>query len=146
MSSNFYPPCPQNVPLSITEPGASYVQKVKAVMFTIVLFFVVYIFMIALSIALSIFCVYVGIGVMSISGHWLGLLAGLGIISIGIMVFFFLVKFIFSVKKFDESKTITVTEQEQPVLFSFIKELTRETQTAFPKKIVLSADVNASVY
>ncbi|MBL0357410.1 MAG: M48 family metalloprotease [Chitinophagaceae bacterium] len=115
-------------------------------MSSIVFFFIVYIIMIVLSIALSIACVYLGVGLMAVTRHWIGIVAGLGIISIGIMVFIFLVKFIFSVKKTDESKMLTVTEGEQPQLYAFIRQLTNDTQTQFPRKIVLSADVNACVF
>jgi Zn-dependent protease with chaperone function len=144
--TSLYPPTPQSVSARITDPGIEYKKEVGRVMSAIVFFFVVYLIMMALSIALSVACVYLGVGLMAATRHWLGILAGLGIISIGIMVFIFLVKFVFSVKKFDESKTITVTADEQPHLFAFIRQLTNDTQTQFPKKIVLSADVNACVY
>jgi Zn-dependent protease with chaperone function len=41
---------------------------------------------------------------------------------------------------------IEITEAEQPRLFAFVRELTRETQTRFPKKIYISHEVNASVF
>lgn len=144
--TSLYPPTPPSLSARITDPGIEYKKEVGRVMSAIVFFFVVYLIMMALSIALSVACVYLGVGLMAATRHWLGILAGLGIISIGIMVFIFLVKFVFSVKKFDESKTITVTADEQPHLFAFIRQLTNDTQTQFPKKIVLSADVNACVY
>src|SRR5690606_17844105 len=37
-------------------------------------------------------------------------------------------------------------EQEQPVLFEFIRTLSKETRTPFPKRIYLSSDVNAAVF
>src|SRR6185503_16583149 len=44
------------------------------------------------------------------------------------------------------SGTVALTEQEQPDLFAFIRQLTTDTQTPFPKKIVISPEVNACVY
>jgi len=111
-----------------------------------VLFFIVYILLMLLSVALAIGCLYAGVFVMFGTGSVIGLIAGLGIISIGIMVFIFLIKFVFSVKKHDESGTVALTEQEQPDLFAFIRQLTTDTQTPFPKKIVISPEVNACVY
>lgn len=110
------------------------------------LFFVVYIILIILSVILSIGCVFLGISVIAGLSSILGILVGLGIISIGILVFIFLIKFIFSVKKFDESNSVEITKAEQPQLFSFIRQLTTDTHTAFPKKIVLSPEVNACVF
>lgn len=141
-----YPANPQQVAHSVTEPTAAFKSEVTKVLGAIIAFFVVYLLLVALSIALSIACVYLGIMLMGFMRHWLAIVAGLGIISIGIMVFIFLIKFIFSVKKYNDAGTVTVTEAEQPVLFEFIRRLTKDTQTPFPKKIVLSADVNASVF
>jgi Zn-dependent protease with chaperone function len=143
---NFYPAGPANVSLSITEPSASFKSEVKKVMGSITLFFIVYILLIVFSIALAVGCIVVGIAVIAGLASLIGLMLGLGIISIGIMVFVFLIKFIFSVKKFDEAGSIQVTEAEQPHLFDFIRQLTVDTQTQFPKKIILSPEVNACVF
>lgn len=143
---SLYPVTPLNVPLSVTNPSATFKKEVKNVLTSIILFFIVYGLLMLLSVALAIGCLYAGGFVIVNSGHILGIIAGLGIVSIGIMVFIFLIKFIFSVKKHDESGTIPLTEKEQPHLFQFIRQLTADTQTQFPKKIVLSPEVNACVY
>jgi Zn-dependent protease with chaperone function len=145
-AQSLYPATPLNVPLSVTNSSEGFKKEVKKVMSSIILFFVVYVILMLLSVALAIGCLYAGVFVMGNSGHTIGFIAGAGIISIGIMVFIFLIKFIFSVKKHDESGTVQVTEKEQPELFRFIRQLTTDTQTQFPKKIVLSPEVNACVY
>jgi len=61
-------------------------------------------------------------------------------------VIVFLVKFIFAVSKDENPGRVEVTEQEQPQLFAFIRRLTAETNTPFPKKIYVSPDVNACVF
>jgi len=146
LPQSLYPLSPVGVQLSATNPSANFKREVKKVMASVVLFFLVYIILIVLAALLAVGCVYAGFFVMVGSGHLIGIIAGVGIMSIGIMVFIFLIKFIFSVKKYDESGTITITESEQPQLFSFIRQLTTDTQTQFPKKIVLSPEVNASVF
>jgi len=138
IKDNLYPVNPSNVAESITQPSPAFRSEVKKVMTSILLFFIVYILLMVLAVALTVFCVYIGIAVISNVGHWLGIVAGVGIISIGIMVFIFLVKFIFSVKKFDESSSIEISEKDQPQLFAFIRQLTIDTQTQFPKKIIVS--------
>jgi len=112
----------------------------------ITLFFLVYLLLIVLSVLLSVACVMLGIGIISMLTNFLGLAAGLGVVSIGVLVFVFLVKFIFSVKKFDTAGNISISEAEQPELFGFIRQLTKDTQTQFPRKIVLSPEVNACVF
>lgn len=144
--SSLYPVNPVGVSDSVTEPTASFKKEVKKVVTSIFLFFLVYVIIMILAIALAVGCVLLGVGVIMAATHLLVIITGVGIISIGIMVVIFLVKFIFSVKKVDESGMIQVSETEQPELFAFIKQLTVDTQTHFPKKIVLSPEVNASVF
>jgi Zn-dependent protease with chaperone function len=144
--TNWYPATPQNVPPGITQPSAAFKKEAKQVLGAIWLFFAVYLLLIAAALLLAAACVYLGLMLMVYFTHLLTILAGLGIISIGIMVFIFLVKFIFTVKQFDESGSMAVTEAEQPQLYAFIKQLTADTQTPFPKKLVLSPEVNACVY
>jgi Zn-dependent protease with chaperone function len=144
--SSLYPANPLHLPPDATAASANFKKEVKKVLFAIALFFIVYVILMGLAILLAIACVYAGFSIIVNSGHFLGILAGAGIMSIGIMVCIFLIKFIFAVKKYDDSNTIEITENDQPVLFEFIKQLTIDTQTAFPKKIVLSPEVNAAVY
>jgi Zn-dependent protease with chaperone function len=143
---SLYPASPANVPPYVTDASLSFKRAVKKVLVSIVLFFIVYLALIVLSLVLAAACIYAGLYVIVGSGHVIGILAGAGIISIGLMVFIFLIKFIFSVKKFDESGSIRIDEAGQPELFSFIRQLTRDTQTRFPKKIIVSPEVNACVF
>jgi len=141
-----YPANPSNVPDSITQPSAAFKKQVSGVMGSIIFFFVVYLLLFILSIGLVIGCVYAGIAIIINVPKLITIVAGLGLIGVGVMVFVFLVKFLFAVSKYDRSGIVEVTEEEQPVLFAFIRQLTKDTQTPFPKKIYLSADVNACVF
>jgi Zn-dependent protease with chaperone function len=141
-----YPTTPANVPDSITQPSASFKKGVSGVMGSIILFFVVYLLLLMFSIALVVACVYGGIMIISNVVNVLTIILALGLFGVGIMVFVFLVKFMFAVSRYDRSGMVEVTEADQPVLFSFIRQLTIDTQTKFPRRIYLSADVNASVF
>jgi len=147
LSHNFpYPATPSNVPSSITEPSPAFKMQAGRVMGSIVLFLVVYLLMLLLSLALVAGCVYAGFAIItSLKGLW-GILAGLGLIGLGIMVFVFLVKFLFSVSRFNEEGSIEITEEEQPRLFAFVKQVAKDAQAPLPKKILLSPDVNAAVF
>ena len=141
-----YPANPVNVPASVTEPKISFKKEVTRVMGNILLFFVVYIILFLLSIGLTIACFYGGVAIIVAIPRLTTILAGLGLIGLGVMVFVFLIKFLFAVTRYDRSGIIEVNEEEQPKLFAFIRQLTKDTQTPFPKKIFISPEVNASVF
>lgn len=141
-----YPPSPQNVPESVTAIRPGFKREVVRTTWSILFFFIVYILLFLFAIALAAACVYGGVAVLlALGGTW-GILLGLGLIGVGLMVFFFLIKFLFAVNKYDRSAMIEVTEAEQPQLFAFVRKLADETGTPFPKHIYISSDVNASVF
>jgi Zn-dependent protease with chaperone function len=141
-----YPATPANLPASITAPSAAFKKEVSNVMGSLVLFFIVYILLILLSVLLTIGCVYGGIAIIVAVPRFITIMLGIGLISLGVMVLIFLVKFIFTETKYDRSGIIEITESEQPRLFAFIRQLTIDTQTQFPKRIYLSPEVNACVF
>lgn len=141
-----YPVTPANVPASVTDPSPAFRKEVSGVMGSIVFFFLVYTLLLLLSVALVIGCVYAGIAMIVNLPRLITIAAGIGLIGVGVMVFIFLVKFLFSVSKYDRSGIIEVHENEQPALFGFIRQLTKDTQTQFPRKIYVSPDVNACVF
>ncbi|MES2267248.1 MAG: M48 family metalloprotease [Bacteroidota bacterium] len=71
---------------------------------------------------------------------------GAALIGSGLLLVYFVIKFIFQRNKVDYSGMVEVTEQDQPLLFGFIRQLTTEAKAPFPKRIFLSADVNAAVF
>lgn len=141
-----YPANPADVPLSLTQPSAEFKKEVLKVMFSILMFFVVYIILILCSMALAAGLAYAGIMLIVAAPRLITIMIGVGLIGVGVLVFFFLVKFIFAVSKPDQSRNVEITEEEQPELFAFIRQITKDTQTPFPKKIFLSPDVNAAVF
>ncbi len=141
-----YPPTPSDVAPSVTESSASFKKEVSGVMGSILLFFLVYLLLFILAVGLAIACVAGGIFIISVIHNLWMILVGAGLIGVGIMVLIFLIKFLFAVSKFDRSGSIEIKEKEQPQLFAFIRQLTKDTQTPFPKKIYLSPEVNACVF
>src|SRR5690606_1667330 len=57
-----------------------------------------------------------------------------------------LVKFLFKSNKIDRSGLFEIKKSDQPRLFEFVTRIAEETHTPLPKKIYVSADVNASVF
>ncbi len=141
-----YPATPQPVNEEITHPSAEFRKEVRNVLLAIVIFLLVYIVLLVLSVLLVIGCFYAGIMILTAGFSFLTLLGGLGLMGVGAMVFIFMIKFLFSYTKTDRSAYIEITEQEQPKLFAFVRQLTADVRTPFPKKIYLSTDVNAAVF
>lgn len=112
----------------------------------ILLFIFTYIILILLAIAFTVLCGYAGIMIIILKPMILTIMLGVGLISLGVLVLIFLVKFIFNGHKIDRSHLVEITKDQEPELFRFIEETVSEVDTSFPKKIYLSSDVNASVF
>ncbi len=141
-----YPPMPKGVDDSVLKPSPAFKSEVFKVAGAILFFVISYIVLVTAACGLAVLCGFAGIGVIILKPMVITILLGAGIAGMGLMVVFFMLKFIFSRHKTDRSGLLEVTETDQPELFSFIHKLTSETQTPFPKKIYLSADVNACVF
>lgn len=141
-----YPVSPTHVNPQVTEPTASFKSEAVKVMSSIALFIAVYVLLMFVAIGMAGAAGYVGIAIIVLHPSLLTLMLGLGLAGLGVMVLFFLIKFLFTRNKVDRSHLVEVTRQQQPDLFSFIERLTREIGAPFPKRIYFSADVNASVF
>ena len=121
-------------------------KQVPRVMGSIILFMLVYLLLVAAAVVLAIVCFWLGLQVMMLMRNLYGLIAGLGLMAVGVSVLIFLVKFVFAVARDENSQRVLITEAEQPRLFAFIREITEQTGTKFPQKIFLVPDVNAAVF
>jgi Zn-dependent protease with chaperone function len=141
-----YPAGPQQFDERIIQPTSVFKQEVIKVLGSIIFFVMVYFALMAAAILLAMLCGYGGVMLVIFLPKFFTLMIGIGLIGLGLMVIFFLLKFLFKSNKIDRSHLILVTEKEQPALYAFIRTLTKETQAPFPKRIYLSADVNACVF
>jgi Zn-dependent protease with chaperone function len=141
-----YPPTPASVPEELIKPSPAFKKEIGKVISSIIFFIGVYVLLIIAAVILSIYCIRFGFMIIITKPMFLTIVAGLGIAGIGIGVLIFLIKFIFAVSKFDNSGSVEIFEKDQPELFAFIRKLTEDTQTKFPKKIFISSDVNACVF
>ena len=146
MNDLLYPPSPAGSTPGKLTISPVFRQQVSKVMGSIFLFIAVYLILVIAAVGLAIACCYAGIWVIIEFPRFLTLMVGLGLMALGISVIVFLVKFIFAVSKDENPKRVEITEEEQPRLFAFIRRLTEETNTPFPKKIYVSPDVNACVF
>ncbi len=113
---------------------------------SIALFIFTYILLACLSIALVGLCGFLGLMILSVKVNFLTVMLAIGLVSMGLLILIFLVKFIFKKHVTDLTHLTEITRQQEPTLFLLIEDIVREVQTDFPKKVYISADVNASVF
>ncbi|WP_298741420.1 M48 family metalloprotease [uncultured Chitinophaga sp.] len=146
MSDYLYPLPPERIYAEKIMPSPAFRKQVTKVIIAILLFLLTYIALLLVAVGLAIGCCYAGVWIVIHLPKLITLIFGGGLIAVGISVLYFLVKFVFAVSKDDNPGRIEITEAEQPRLFAFIRRLTTDTNTPFPKKIFLSPDVNACVF
>jgi Zn-dependent protease with chaperone function len=113
---------------------------------SIILFVFTYLALVALAAALMAASVYLGILIILLKPSFITLALGLGLAGMGVFVLFFLVKFIFKKHVTDRSHLVEIHREQHPELFAMIQSIVDKVQTSFPKKVYLSADVNAAVF
>jgi len=146
MENALYPASPAGTGPDRLSISSSFRRQVGKVIGSITLFIIVYLLLVLAAIILAIACCWLGIWIIMEMPKFITLLIGLGLMGVGVSVIFFLVKFMFAVSKDENPGRVEITEAEQPRLFAFIRRLTAETNTPFPKKIYISPDVNAAVF
>jgi Zn-dependent protease with chaperone function len=113
---------------------------------SIALFVLTYLLMLFLAVGLTVVCVYLGIMLIAFKPTFITIALGIGLASLGILVLFFLIKFMFKSHKVDLSHLTEIEQADEPKLFKMIDDIVEEVGTNFPKKVYLSSDVNAAVF
>ncbi|OYU83675.1 MAG: hypothetical protein CFE24_10125 [Flavobacterium sp. BFFFF2] len=121
-------------------------SQAKKAIIAIVIFILSYFVILLLAFALTALCVVGGISLIVLKPMLATLALGVGLASLGVLIVIFLLKFIFKSHKTDRSHLIEISESDEPKLFHLINGIVLEVGTSFPKKVYLSADVNASVF
>lgn len=102
--------------------------------------------MLILAVGMTALCVYGGVMLAISFPGFFTIALGIGLASLGVLVLFFLLKFIFKSHKIDRSHLMEINEEDEPKLFKMIDDIVKEVGTNFPKKVYLTSDVNASVF
>lgn len=126
--------------------SGSFRRSIYKVLFAITFFFLSYLFLVALSIALLIACVAAAVLLVTAKINFLTLAGGAGLVALGVMFFVFLVKFIFSKHRNINPYRKQIDKEDYPELFAVIEEVADAVGTDYPKKVYLRHDVNASVF
>lgn len=121
-------------------------KKSTSAIIAIILFIIVYILLLFSAIALTIGCIAGGLWIISIKPMFFTVMLGIGLASLGVLISYFLIKFLFKQHITDRSNLTEINRNDEPQLFQMIDEIVKEAGTDFPKKVYLTYDVNASVF
>ncbi|GEJ43849.1 M48 family metallopeptidase [Chryseobacterium sp. ON_d1] len=125
--------------------SSAYQSKLISAIVSISVFFLIYLVLILTSLLMIFLLGYGAIKMLSVSVNYFTVLGAAGLLSVGIFVFIFLVKFIFRKNHYSTRHLLEVNRSHQPELFAIIDEIVAETKVKAPQKVFLSPDVNASV-
>ncbi len=117
----------------------------KAVI-AVILFIITYIVLVIFAAGLTLLFLGLGLFITTSKAAFLTIGIFIALASIGFFIMLFLFKFIGKKHKVDHSHLTQVTEREEPRLFALIRDVVKEVQTDFPKRVYLSSDVNAGVF
>lgn len=113
---------------------------------SIIIFLLFYITILSASIYGVWLAIHAGIAIMGNRPTFGSLFAGILIMGFAGSILFFLIKFVFKSNKYDRSKYIEITQEDEPKLFAFVQEIVDDVAVDFPKKIYLTNEVNACVF
>jgi len=126
-------------------PSAQFRKEVAKVAVSIFLFILLYIALLIAGLLLGARLGYWGLALIAGMGGTMGLLLGAGMVGIGVMVCFFLIKFLFATKPAAEEGAVQIEEADYPELFALVREVSEAANTGFPKRVYLTSEVNAYV-
>ncbi len=130
----------------LIQVSKEFKKKSSSAILSIILFIIVYILLFLSAIALTLGCVAAGIFLIAAKPMFFTLMIGAGLAGFGIMISYFLIKFLFKKHINDRSSLTEIKRTDEPQLFAMIDEIVKEAGTDFPKKVYLTYDVNASVF
>lgn len=141
-----YHAMPQHADKSVIKPSKAFRKRVYQSVWAIILFIFSYLVLFAVAVGIAVAFGALGIGLLMIKAMWMTGMLALGLVGSGVMLIYFVIKFMFKRTPEDRAGMVEIFEADQPELFAFINKITQETGAASPKHIYLAADVNAGVF
>ena len=141
-----YPKSPKINVEQLRAISPRYQAQVIKVLFSILLFILTYLIVLALAIGIFLLSLVGAMAIISfLKGLYALLLVAAIVLSAGMFVYF-IIKFLFQIKRDTDTSRIELQEQDQPDLFEFVRRVCEETEAPFPQKIFISPAVNACVF
>ncbi len=126
--------------------SSNFKIQVFKTIFLVILFIITYSLLFLSTIGLIIGSFYAAYYMLDILVNFLTIILSIGSIGVGLLIFVFLIKFVFHLKKTPTGHLIKIERKDQPKLFDLLDELAAEINVSFPKNVYLTPDVNASVF
>lgn len=146
MHSFPYPKSPKVNVDELRAIGPRYQAQVVKVLFSILLFILTYLVVLAVAIGIFLLSLVAAMAIIStLKGLYALLLVAAIVLSAGMFVYF-IVKFLFQIKRDTDTSRMELQEKDQPDLFEFVRRVCEETEAPFPQKIFISPAVNACVF
>ena len=134
-----YPPSPQNVPADLTQAKVSYQRQVWLAMSGLLAFVVFYL-------ALTASFTFITYNSFYEVYHGRSNAINILVAFMSLLLSIFLIKSLFTVRKFGEPGGIEVTADMEPKLFDFLHRLADEIGAPKPHRVFLTPEVNAAVF
>lgn len=131
---------------AILTPSNDFRKKGRTVIGAIGLFFLVYLLIVLLGIAILTACWYGSLWLFKQYPGFITLGIGIFLCISGLLFAAFTVKFLFAKSTEPIQEKLEVTRVDNPELFSFLDEVAKETRTKLPKRVFVSPAVNAMVF
>lgn len=128
------------------EVSKDFKKKTQSAVIAIVVFILVYLLLFIFTTALAVGCVVGGVALIIAKPMILTFMLGAGLAGMGVMIFYFIIKFLFKKHINDRSGLTEIRRTDEPELFKMIDQIVKEAGTNPPKKVYLSYEVNASVF
>jgi Zn-dependent protease with chaperone function len=134
-----------NVPSDFANPSASFRRAIWATIAVVGFYFICYLLLLLIGLGIGAAMCAFGVALIARLNVIL-VVAGAGLLVSGALIVFFPLKFIFSSNKTNYEGLTEIQEANQPELFEFVRKVSQEVGTPFPRKIFLTHEVNASVF
>ncbi|MCB9235846.1 MAG: M48 family metalloprotease [Bacteroidia bacterium] len=144
--SDYYSPPPEIKDRSFMQPSRRFKFQVFRVILAILLFVLVYCTLLAAGVFMLVLFWRLLLYFQDQNSSLLVIVISVAGVLISVMSLLFMIRFVFSQDNEQKPGMTEIKEQDQPLLFSFIRQVVSEVRTDFPKKIFLTPDVNAGVF
>lgn len=144
--TSLYPECPENADLAFAAPTLLFRQQIVKALGYVVLFFILYVVLLLAALALAVVLISGGVWLFRTNPAWTTGVLGLCLTLPGVMVLFFLAKFLFNRHQQANPYRIEIFADNQPGVFDFVARLVKDMRIRFPEKIFIVPDMNANVF
>lgn len=126
--------------------SSNFKKMATRAVLSIFLFIFIYLLLISLAAGITVLFVVAAFYIIVAKPMIITLGLGTGLASLGLIILIFLFKFLFRSNKNIGNNYVEIFEKDEPKLFALIREVVDEVQTKFPNKVLISSEVNASVF